>query len=135
MDAALIRLWDRGIQFAYDGECFRDRADIPDTDILGANCNNHKDVTDEDVSLLASIAGLRSLGLARTGITDEGMRALVSLTDMEELILCKTKTTDASIPHLATMRHLQYLDVSGTGLTQDGVDKLRTILPDTEIRF
>lgn len=113
-------------------------------------------ITDAGLAHLRDLTNLRSLFLDNTGITDAGMPHLSRLTELRELYLSNNpgitnatlthltgltnltvlslynngRITDDAVPHLIQMKHLEFLDLHGTGITAEGLAKLRQALPD-----
>ena len=63
---------------------------------------------------------------------DDGVKHLLQLTTLEELSLQSSKLTDASIDHLARLTSLRKLHVGG-GITPAGRERLKMLLPKTEV--
>jgi sugar lactone lactonase YvrE len=80
---------------------------------------------------VATLPRLRKLMLVTGSFDDAGVRHLAGLAALEELSLDSPKVTDASIETLGTLKALRKLRVSK--LTPAGRERLRTLLPGTEI--
>lgn len=112
--------------------------------------------TDLEVSNVARVPGLRDLNLRGTHVTDQGIAELrstqleglnVSGTTVSDyslaalpktlrnLDLSRTSISDAAVDSLGSLQGLQKLNVAGTGITSDGVSRLRALLPTTEITY
>ncbi|QDV82124.1 hypothetical protein [Planctomycetes bacterium TBK1r] len=131
MDAALIDLADRGVRFTFLGEPFRSWKKIPNEDIVDVNFNQ-LEITDDDVEALLSLTNLEGISFWKTDVSDRAIEMIAQLPQLTRLNLCGTQVTDASVSTLVGMT-LNYLDVADTQLTPQGVDTLRTGLPDAEI--
>lgn len=133
MESALIPLIDRGARFTFVGDPFRSRKDIPNEDIEDLNFSQVT-VTDADVEILLPLINLKGISFWNAPISDRSIELLAKLPRLERLNLCGTQITDASISTLIAMR-LSYIDVAQTLLSQEGVETLRTGLPEAEILF
>ncbi len=94
------------------------------------------DLTNESLPALAGFTALENLYISYCpGITDEGISStsLQKMKQLRELRLRGQNLTDASVEALSAMTFLEKLSVRGTGLTWDGVDKLKKAMPDTYI--
>lgn len=89
-------------------------------------------ITDEGMKHIGKFPRLRWLIASGTKITDEGLRDLATL-QLEELSLRETSISDVGVPVLATMKHLHKLDLRGSTVTEAGVSRLRSALPNCEI--
>ena len=67
-------------------------------------------------------------------VTDRGTETLSGLPQLEQLSLRNSKITDVSVDNLAKLKTLKRLDVVNTGLTPNGLTRLRAALPNTEVR-
>jgi len=81
----------------------------------------HCDVTDADLTHLATLRGLHYLTLDRNNVTDAGLKHLASLTELRILRLVESQVTDAGLKHLRGLVKLQRLKlwdmpIDGTGL-------------------
>ena len=131
MDAALIALTDRGARFTFLGEPFRSRQKIPNEDIVDINFNK-VEITDADVETLLSLTNLEGISFWKTRVTDRAIELTAQLPKLTRLNLCGTQVTDASVSTLVGMT-LHYIDVADTQLTPQGVETLRSGLPNAEI--
>ena len=116
-------------------------------------------VTATDLKTLAAGAKLKSLTLRGIPLDQERLSALAEMTDLPTLILEDLQvdsTLDVSVlpsmtsltslhfrnvvigavnaQWLSEMKQLQHLSLRDTGLSQEAVNRLRSQLPDTEIR-
>jgi serine/threonine protein kinase len=116
--------------------------------------------SDDDLSSLAGIPSLEALNLSGTQITDTGLRSISSIR-LRILDLSKTKIsndglkilcddygvggnvavlnlsgtgiTDAGVQSLGRMKRLRELRVDGTRMTDQGIEKVQTLLPHCKI--
>ena len=83
---------------------------------------------------LAKLKNLEELYLDGTQVTDDGLRCLANTRSLRTLTLCKTAVTDAGLEWLLDrLDNLELLSVEDTGVTQDGVGRLRAKRPGVEI--
>ncbi len=115
-------------------------------------------VTDEGLSNLEGLTGLKYLHLFGTDIADAGLKHLGRLSKIELLCLDDSRITDAGLAHLKNMTELRTLHiqskasitdagldlltgfaklrelrVGGTEVTDEGVDKLKELLPNCTV--
>ncbi len=115
-------------------------------------------ITDVGMASLAKLKRLRDFWMTSTAVTDEGIVHLKDLVEMEKLILAglpisdeATKNldkmsklkllsfeacggiTDASVERLEKLTTLQSLFVNRTGVTPEGVQRLKTALPNCRV--
>ncbi len=88
-------------------------------------------ITDEGMTAMAGIPTLRHIDICAHMVTDEGVAAIVGLRNLEVVWLSRCSVTDASIPVLSGMTGLKELNVNYTGVTPEGMAKLRAALPST----
>lgn len=81
---------------------------------------------------------LQQLSLSRTGVTDQGLKTFDNPYGvgghLRELDLSQTSITDASLPILQKIRRLKTLKIQGTNVTEQGIAKFKTVLPDCEVQ-
>jgi hypothetical protein len=122
-------------------------------EVLGLS---YTEVDDDAMKKLADLRHLRSLSLDGTTVSDDGLRHLAHLTTLEALWLWETPTGDKGLQHLAglsnlrelrtgpnvtdtsvsllgKLRKLEHLDLRDTGMTADGVARLKEVLPNCRI--
>src|SRR5262245_55820244 len=116
-------------------------------------------VTDEGLKHIAGLTRLEELDLSGTRITEKGIESLRGMTAMRKLNLLGAQATDASMDVLAGMEHLESMNLYRTRITNagaarlqklkeladvdlrysrvtaNGVDALRTALPNTKVQF
>lgn len=131
MDAALIALTERGARFTFVGDPFRSRKEIPNEDIVDANFSQ-AEITDKEVEALLLLHNLQGISFWDRRISDRAIDLISTLPRLERLNLCGTLITDAAVPLLTEMK-LIYLDVADTDISAEGVEMLRTKLPEAEI--
>lgn len=105
----------------------------PKLKTLGLEFN---DLTNAALSDLVGLTTLEKLYLSYCpGITDEGigLDVLQGMQHLRELRLRGLKVTDSSVVALGKMTFLKKLSVRGTGVTWDGVAKLKVAMPDTYV--
>ena len=64
---------------------------------------------------------------------DVGVKHLAKSITLEELTLDSDKVTDLSIPHLASLTNLHKLHLGRAKLSPAGRERLKSLLPKTEI--
>ncbi len=82
---------------------------------------------------LGGLDRLRMLDLQGSGITDEDLKGLSLLEGLEGLSLSGTKISDAGLAELVGLKNLKSLVVVRTGVTKEGVTRLRERLPKVKI--
>ncbi len=122
-----------------------------------ANTTTH----DDDLSYLAGLPSLDSLDLSGTQITDTGLKSINSIRlraldlsktkisdaglkrlcdnygvggNIAVLSLSRTDITDAGVQFLGQMKRLRELRVDETKMTNQGIEKLRILLPQCKIQ-
>ena len=90
-------------------------------------------ITDKGAVSLATLSKLQTLDVSSTSITDVGVQEFRKLKSLDWLDLSFTKTTDASIDTLVEIApsDLRLLD---TCISNEGADRLRKLLPGTEVK-
>lgn len=117
--------------------------------------------TDEDMHQIATLLQTKEIDLWRANLTDRGLKHLTSLEQLTTLeIRCEDKATvtaegfaaigqlqslerlvlegitvaDEAVPHIQKLTNLQQLYIHrGCDLTADGVEQLKTALPNAEV--
>lgn len=92
-------------------------------------------ITDEGLRTLSKLQQLQVLKLRRTRITSAGLQHLQGLKDLCHLNLEGTAIDDSAIQLLVEWRSLRGMNVRGTQLTPQGVDELRSRLPECSFWF
>jgi len=82
---------------------------------------------------IAKLPHLRFLMLTQGVFDDEGVKNLAKSITLEELTLDSEKITDLSIPTLSGLTNLHKLNLGRARLTSAGRERLKTLLPKTEI--
>jgi hypothetical protein len=83
-------------------------------------------VTDEGVSLLRRLPGLRQVFLGNTRLTDSGAASLSDIKSLEVIYAQDTSLTDGALRCLATLPVLEVLVLSGAGLSDAGLRELES---------
>ncbi len=93
-------------------------------------------LTDTGVQAIATVTELRDLRLAGTAITGRGLELLKPLAKLERLNLqgCRRLRDDAASA-LAEFRQLRVLDLKDSGLSEQGVARIRAALPGCGILY
>ncbi|MEZ5942636.1 MAG: hypothetical protein R3C18_14680 [Planctomycetaceae bacterium] len=86
------------------------------------------DVTAAGLVQLKGIGPMLSIGELR--LRDEDLMFLDELSEVRALSLFRNPITDASVVRLSRLKQLEYLDVRQTKITQAGLDKLQSSLPE-----
>lgn len=92
-------------------------------------------VTDETVVRLAQLPNLERLHLENTAVTDAGVAALVTLPRLRYLNLHTSRVTDAALDSISAMPALEQVYLWGSGVTVEGVARLRAARPGLRVEF
>lgn len=92
-------------------------------------------ITDHGLRHMAGLRSLRILSLGRTRIAGHGLQWIAGLPNLRKLYLGGTAVGDDDLPQLSRLRQLETLDLGHTQVTQQGVQRLRSALPNTQIRY
>ena len=87
-------------------------------------------VTDGAMDVVGNLLRLTRLDLGGTAVGDAGIARLSGLDSLTELILVGTQVTDASVETLLALPALKRLWTWESGLTEQGVARLRAGRPD-----
>jgi len=108
-------------------------------------------VTDAGMVYLEAFRKLNILELDSTQVTDLGLASLKEMTQLRVLTLRDTAITNAGLTHLRNLKGLVHLnlgnthltddgltslvgfDLDGTDITEDGIERLRRALPNSEV--
>jgi len=90
-------------------------------------------VSDNDLTHILRLAGIRELYLSGSGITDEGIVHLLELKNLERLYLYDTRVGDAGLSCLKHLPRLRSLTISNAPVTDGGLDRLRLALPGCRV--
>jgi hypothetical protein len=82
---------------------------------------------------LRGLSYLQDLNLFNTDVGDAGLEHLQGLTNLRRLRLDNTLVTDAGLIHLHGLTQLRYLYLHRTQVTEAGAQELQRALPDLEI--
>jgi hypothetical protein len=95
---------------------------------------NRTGITDEGVRHLSHMTTLQTLVLDETQITDAALEGVGKLVNLEEWLgLNQTQVSDAGLPHLAGLKNCKNLTLIGTNVSREGLRRLRTALPQTNV--
>ncbi|MFN0018042.1 MAG: SMP-30/gluconolactonase/LRE family protein [Pirellulaceae bacterium] len=90
--------------------------------------------SNQTLEQIANLPNLRFLMLTQQGVfDDDGVKNLAKSITLEELTLDSDKVTDLSIPTLSGLTNLHKLNLGRARLTPAGRERLKTLLPKTEI--
>lgn len=90
-------------------------------------------ITGPGLQYVADMPGVSRLILDASGVDDDGLRHLIGAEQIQRLYLRKTGVSDASVETIAALPNLIEVSVSDTNFTQEGVDRLRELLPGLTI--
>ncbi|WDI42394.1 hypothetical protein [Bremerella sp. P1] len=83
---------------------------------------------------IAKCQTLEGLSFDFYDVKDDDLAELSTMPNLIHLVLSENRNiTDAGLVHLASIKSLEELGLQGTGVTQEGVDKLQAELPNCEI--
>jgi len=85
------------------------------------------------LATLASLDGVQELGLSRSDVSDHDLQQLVRAHDLIALDLNFTQVTDAGLTYLEKLPNLRFLVVENTGVTAEGVQRLKLMNPRLRI--
>jgi serine/threonine protein kinase/Leucine-rich repeat (LRR) protein len=91
-------------------------------------------VSDDELTQLAAVPGLRELSLAHTRISDAGIERLLVLRQLASLNLSRTAVTNAGLQTVARLTELTELNLERTAVSDPGMARLTT-LPKLERLF
>ncbi|MBC8870646.1 MAG: hypothetical protein H8E44_14580 [Planctomycetes bacterium] len=77
---------------------------------------------------------LVALNMSQSGISDAEVVHLAGMTHLESLNLSETRLTDQAVDALAKLTSLKEMVLTQTGIGEEGMNRLRTALPDCSIR-
>ena len=91
-------------------------------------------IADADLAKIGQLPRIKRLHLEGNDISDAGIPALAPFKGIEYLDLYgNSRVTDASVDLLAAMASLKRIYLSGTGITPDGLKRLRAARADLVI--
>lgn len=79
------------------------------------------ELTNADLSPLATLKRLNELAIIEGRITDDGLDVIGQLTNLKWLRLCDVPITDAGLARLEHLENLESLDLSGTQITDQAL--------------
>ncbi len=89
---------------------------------------------DAGAAELAKFPNLQDLSLQMTSVTDAGIKHLAKLEHLKSLDLSLTHLTDAGVESLGQLKNVKNLLVWGTLISNEGKQRLATLLPHTRFR-
>ena len=93
-------------------------------------------ITNRGLLLLGEDSKLEYLSVANTKIDDDGLENLHNIASFERFAAYSTRITDDGLEDLAKIKTLKKLDLRfNQRITAQGVQKLKTKLPDCEVRW
>lgn len=90
-------------------------------------------ITDAGCKRIAAMPCLVQLDLRETKVGDSGIATLTGLTELRVLNLFATEVGDGAVASLGKLRKLEELQVWQSGITEDGISRLREALPAARI--
>ncbi len=81
-------------------------------------------VSDQGVQKLSSLKNLHTLGLTHAAITNTGVKQVAKLTHLRELWLNGTLVDDEGMPAISKLKKLVLLGLSGTRVSEEGLASL-----------
>ncbi|NJL74869.1 MAG: hypothetical protein HC892_07405 [Saprospiraceae bacterium] len=98
------------------------------SNLLSVNFVNVEPISKEHLTLLLPLKQqLVWLRLSEKNISDEDMDIIAQLPHLTKLYLDYTQISDAGLQKLAGLQHLEYLNLVGTNSTKKGIEALKTI--------
>ena len=91
-------------------------------------------VTDAGLANLKGATKLDQLFLEGTKISSESLPLISQFSALEELDLSNVQISDASLTVLGKLRKLKTLHLTGSPITPAGVQRLKSLLPKTDIK-
>lgn len=93
-------------------------------------------IGNEGLAHLTGLANLERLDVYwYTKVTNPGLEHIGRLTNLRWLRISKTKIGNAGLHHLESLKKLEMLIIGETKVTEEGVARLREVLPNCDIRF
>ncbi len=89
-------------------------------------------ISDDQLSELTQLSGLRVLKLQKGVISDQGLRSLATLPKLEQLVLRDSPLTDMGAELLASFPSLKIVNLPQTHIGDDGIKSLSRI-PNLEL--
>ncbi len=91
-------------------------------------------ISDRGIQQLSGTPSLEALVLYNTSVTDDGIASLAQLPALKVIHVQSKHITDGAIPHFCKMKSLEHLSTFGTSITEPGIVKLRTCLPNCVVQ-
>ncbi len=82
------------------------------------------EVTDDDLSAIATLGDVKTFWLARTSITDQGAKHLAKMKNLESLFLAGTAIGDEGLRHLRSLSKITGITLNDTRITDQGLAQL-----------
>ena len=92
-------------------------------------------VTSVGLEHLRKLRKLEYLALELMSIDDATAAVLAKLKHLRTLRLCSTRITDSGLKHLKSLKKLQTLYVMNSFVTEKGIARLQTALPNCQIEW
>ncbi len=102
-------------------------ADIKEGRVKRVSFEDHREIGDSQLALLAGHSGILGLNLKGTSVQTEGLKALATMRGLEELDLTDTAILNDGLSSLAGLSKLRVLRLSNTPIDDAGVWKLRPL--------
>lgn len=84
-------------------------------------------ITDDSVSFLANMTGLKQLNLTESAISDAGLQHVANLQNLTTLNLSATSVSDDGMKNLVSLPNLRWLDLSETRVSDAGLEQLQSL--------
>jgi hypothetical protein len=91
-------------------------------------------VTDSSLLHLGGLRRLTHVILSDSRVSDSGLVHLRAITSLEVLYLSRARLTDSGMVQLVNhLSHVRYLTLDNTGVTEEGVERIRRLRPEIAI--
>jgi len=94
---------------------------------------NRLKITDAGLEHLAGLSSLRLLEVAETPISDTGLQHVQKLNNLTWLMLTGTQVSDVGLADIQGLTGLRKVYLERTKVTKDGLDRLKSALPNCVI--
>ncbi|MEQ1831141.1 MAG: hypothetical protein ABL921_34665 [Pirellula sp.] len=88
----------------------------------------------QSIEILAKMDEVKTLILSLSDVSDTEIARLKSIRGLKHLWLTNTRVTDACIDHLGEIEDLETIILGGTSITPQGIERLRSMMPQLRIR-
>jgi len=101
---------------------------------------NGAHISSRGIELLAGLEHVTGLGLLEEGtgtltrIGDDAIRSIAGMDQLSSLVIIGPRVTDKSIAALGSLSNLDTLDLLDTQISDDGLSRLRCLIPTCRIR-